>query len=58
VLAVTDTAVQAQLLVWIFLMRVMMVLASGFSYLISNGISQGRYRDAAETRTSGGSSRP
>jgi K(+)-stimulated pyrophosphate-energized sodium pump len=39
--------VQAQLLVWIFLMRVMMVLASGFSYLISNSVSQNRYRDAA-----------
>jgi K(+)-stimulated pyrophosphate-energized sodium pump len=47
VLAVTDTSVQAQLLVWIFLMRVMMVLASGFSYLISNSVSQNRYRDAA-----------
>ncbi|HZA94171.1 MAG TPA: sodium-translocating pyrophosphatase [Gemmatimonadales bacterium] len=47
VLAVTDTSVQAQLLVWIFLMRVMMVLASGASYLISNSVSQNRYRDAA-----------
>ncbi len=46
VLAVTDTSVQAELLVWIFLMRVMMVLASGFSYLISNAISQGRYGNA------------
>jgi K(+)-stimulated pyrophosphate-energized sodium pump len=43
VLAVADTSVQAQLLVWIFLMRVMMVLASGISYLISNSISQSRY---------------
>jgi K(+)-stimulated pyrophosphate-energized sodium pump len=43
VLAVTDTSIQAQLLVWIFLMRVMMVLASGFSYLISNAISRSRY---------------
>ncbi|MGH2709106.1 MAG: sodium/proton-translocating pyrophosphatase, partial [Actinomycetota bacterium] len=43
VLAVPDTAVQAQLLVWIFLMRVMMVLASGFSYLISNGVSRARF---------------
>jgi K(+)-stimulated pyrophosphate-energized sodium pump len=43
VLAVADTSVQAQLLVWIFLMRVMMVLASGFSYLISNGMSRSRY---------------
>jgi K(+)-stimulated pyrophosphate-energized sodium pump len=46
VLAVADTAVQAQLLVWIFLMRVMMVLASGFSYLISNSISRARYANA------------
>jgi K(+)-stimulated pyrophosphate-energized sodium pump len=45
VLAVADTAIQAQLLVWIFLMRVMMVLASGFSYLISNGISRAKYAD-------------
>ena len=43
VLAVADTAVQAQLLVWIFLMRVMMVLASGFSYLVSNAMSRSRY---------------
>jgi K(+)-stimulated pyrophosphate-energized sodium pump len=43
VLAVPDTTVQAQLLVWIFLMRIMMVLASGFSYLISNTMSQARY---------------
>ncbi|HEX2217680.1 MAG TPA: sodium-translocating pyrophosphatase, partial [Gemmatimonadales bacterium] len=43
VLAVPEAAVQAQLLVWIFLMRIMMVLASGFSYLISNAISQSRF---------------
>ena len=48
VLAVTDTAVQAQLLVWIFLMRVMMVLASGFSYLISNAVSRARYGNVAK----------
>src|SRR5687768_3297275 len=46
VLAVTDTSVQAELLVWIFLMRVMMVLASGFSYLVNNAISEGRYGNA------------
>jgi K(+)-stimulated pyrophosphate-energized sodium pump len=45
VLAVKDPAVQAQLLVWIFLMRVMMVLASGFSYLVSNAVSKARYGD-------------
>jgi K(+)-stimulated pyrophosphate-energized sodium pump len=47
VLAVADTSVQAQLLVWIFLMRVMMVLASGFSYLISNAMASGKYGKAA-----------
>ena len=36
VLAVTDAAVQVQLLVWIFLMRVMMVLASASSYFIND----------------------
>jgi K(+)-stimulated pyrophosphate-energized sodium pump len=46
VLAVPDTTIQAQLLVWIFLMRVMMVLASGFSYLISNAISRAKYEAA------------
>jgi K(+)-stimulated pyrophosphate-energized sodium pump len=48
VLAVADTAVQAQLLVWIFLMRVMMVLASGFSYLISNRIATAKYSAASK----------
>jgi K(+)-stimulated pyrophosphate-energized sodium pump len=43
VLAVPDTAIQAQLLVWIFLIRVMMVIASGFSYLTSNALSRARY---------------
>jgi K(+)-stimulated pyrophosphate-energized sodium pump len=43
VLAVTSTAVQAELLVWIFLMRVMMIIAAGISYLISNSISRARY---------------
>jgi K(+)-stimulated pyrophosphate-energized sodium pump len=47
VLAVADTTIQAQLLVWIFLMRVMMVLASGFSYLISNAMSQSKYGETA-----------
>jgi K(+)-stimulated pyrophosphate-energized sodium pump len=42
-LAVTDQAVQVQLLVWIFMMRVMMVLASAGSYLVNNAIAKGRY---------------
>jgi K(+)-stimulated pyrophosphate-energized sodium pump len=46
-LAVTDVTVQVQLLVWIFMMRVMMVLASAGSYLVNNAIAKGRYGTAA-----------
>jgi K(+)-stimulated pyrophosphate-energized sodium pump len=48
VLAVSDVQLQATLLVWIFLMRVMMVLASGFSYLVSRNLSQSKYGDATK----------
>ncbi len=48
VLAVADPMVQVKLLVWIFLMRVMMVLASGASYLVNNAVSAGRYRDVVK----------
>ncbi|HEU5303473.1 MAG TPA: sodium/proton-translocating pyrophosphatase, partial [Gemmatimonadales bacterium] len=48
VLAVADSSVQAQLLVWIFLMRVMMVLASAGSYLVNNQIARGRYGQTAK----------
>jgi K(+)-stimulated pyrophosphate-energized sodium pump len=43
VLAVTNVEVQVQLLVWIFMMRVMMVLASAGSYLLNNAVARGRY---------------
>ena len=39
-------AVQVQLLVWIFVMRLIMVITSGLSYFISEGISASRYRTA------------
>ncbi len=42
-LAVTDTTVQLQLLVWIFAMRVMMIIASGASYLVNEAIAKARY---------------
>ena len=45
-LAVSDPAVQVQLLVWIFMMRVMMVLASAGSYLVNNAIASGKYAGA------------
>src|SRR3982075_3481891 len=46
VLAVTDIRVQVQLLVWIFVMRIMMIVASGLSYFINDGIAKGRYGTA------------
>jgi K(+)-stimulated pyrophosphate-energized sodium pump len=46
--AVHDPAVQVQLLVWIFVMRVMMVITSGASYLINEALSKAQY-SAAKT---------
>jgi K(+)-stimulated pyrophosphate-energized sodium pump len=45
-LAVKDPAVQVQLLVWIFMMRILMIVASGASYLINETIARGRYASA------------
>jgi K(+)-stimulated pyrophosphate-energized sodium pump len=47
VLAVPESGVQVKLLVWIFLMRVMMVLASAGSYLASHAWSRARLGNAA-----------
>ncbi|GAA5159667.1 sodium-translocating pyrophosphatase [Viridibacterium curvum] len=41
-LAVPEAATQVQLLVWIFVMRVMMIIASGASYAINETIAHGR----------------
>jgi K(+)-stimulated pyrophosphate-energized sodium pump len=45
-LAVADPTVQVQLLVWIFVMRVVMVIASGASYLLNEAIAKARYGTA------------
>ncbi len=45
-LAVHDPIVRVQLLVWIFAMRVMMIIASGFSYLVNERISKSQYEHA------------
>jgi K(+)-stimulated pyrophosphate-energized sodium pump len=45
-LAVTDPTVQVQLLVWIFVMRVMMIITSGVSYAINETLARGRYGNA------------
>jgi K(+)-stimulated pyrophosphate-energized sodium pump len=48
VLAVREPSVQVQLLVWIFVMRIMMVVASGASYLINEAVAKARYVNADE----------
>src|SRR6266576_1381320 len=45
-LAVHEPLVKVQLLVWIFAMRVMMVIASGFSYFLNDAITKARYQTA------------
>src|SRR6266481_1018270 len=47
-LAVPSQTVQVQLIVWIFAMRIMMIIASGLSYLINESIQSGRYGKAAK----------
>ena len=47
-LAVPEASVQVQLLVWIFVMRVMMIIASGVSYLANEMVMKGKYADAAK----------
>jgi len=42
-LAVGNPAVQVQLLVWLFMIRVIMIVASGLSYLLNGAISRSLY---------------
>jgi len=42
-LAVNDPAVKVQLLVWIFVMRVMMIISSGLSYFINGAVAHARF---------------
>ncbi|HET9384358.1 MAG TPA: sodium-translocating pyrophosphatase [Gemmatimonadales bacterium] len=46
-LAVRDPLVQVQLLVWIFAMRVMMIVASGASYFLNAAVVKARYATAS-----------
>jgi K(+)-stimulated pyrophosphate-energized sodium pump len=46
-LAVKDPTVQVQLLVWIFMMRVLMIVASGVSYLLNAAMTRSRYAGAS-----------
>jgi len=45
-LAISNPSTQVKLLVWIFAMRIMMVIASVASYWINEAVASGRYKDA------------
>ncbi|HEX7771579.1 MAG TPA: sodium/proton-translocating pyrophosphatase, partial [Pyrinomonadaceae bacterium] len=45
-LGVSNPTVQVQLLVWIFVMRIMMIVASALSYFINDAIAKARYARA------------
>src|SRR5881397_3876801 len=47
-LAVKDPVVQVQLLVWIFSMRVLMIIASALSYFINSAVAKSKYENAAK----------
>ena len=47
-MAVHDPLVQVQLLVWIFSMRVMMVISSGIGYFVNGIIAKARFGEAAK----------
>jgi K(+)-stimulated pyrophosphate-energized sodium pump len=48
ILAVPDMVVQVQLLVWIFVMRIGMIITSAFSYYVNGAIVKAKYGDAAK----------
>src|SRR5689334_17767674 len=47
-LAVNSPLLKVQLLVWIFVMRVMMVISSGVSYFINEAIAKSRYGNSSK----------
>jgi len=47
-LGVPDPRVQVQLLVWLFVMRIMMIVASAGSYFVNDIIAKARYKTATE----------
>src|SRR6185436_19005608 len=46
--AVKDPVVQVQLLIWLFSMRVLMVIASALSYFVNAAIAKAKYQNAAK----------
>src|SRR2546429_1759616 len=46
--AVKDPVVQVQLLVWLFSMRILMIIASALSYFVNSAIAKAKYQNAAK----------
>ncbi|MDX6576214.1 MAG: K(+)-stimulated pyrophosphate-energized sodium pump [Blastocatellia bacterium] len=47
-LAVPNTRIQVQLLVWIFVMRIMMLVSSAVSYFVNAAIAKARYANSGD----------
>ena len=47
-LAVNKDNIKVELLVWIFCMRIMMIVASGISYFVNDVIARGKYANASK----------
>jgi len=47
-LAVSSPTIQVQLLVWIFVMRIMMIVASAISYFVNEAVAKARYQGKSE----------
>src|SRR5438874_2641060 len=47
-LAVPNTRIQVQLLVWIFVMRIMMLVSSAVSYFVNAAVAKARYANAGD----------
>ena len=46
--AVKDPVVQVQLLVWIFSMRIVMIIASALSYFLNSAVAKAKYENASK----------
>ncbi|HEU5236712.1 MAG TPA: sodium-translocating pyrophosphatase [Pyrinomonadaceae bacterium] len=46
--AVKDPTVQVQLLIWLFSMRVLMIIASALSYFVNSLVAKAKYQNAAK----------
>ena len=47
-LAVSSPTIQVQLLVWLFVMRIMMIVASAISYFVNEAVAKARYQGKSE----------